>query len=235
MHETLANLLELHDVNRQRQVLIFQRRDREAKHQEAEQVLATAQAAREAAESAVGSSDALTRQYQADLERCSTTIDKLREQQMQAKTNKEYLACINGIENAKSEMKLRQESLAQLEEQIAEKRTAVEAAAGKEAEAKAALEALATAATETPEADVSESELDRMYQERKTKVDPKFLEVYERLISAQHKMPLMRVDGPSRATPMGNMISTQQLERLRLGHLVTDPSTNAILYVDEGK
>ena len=109
MNQTIAALLELHDVNRQRQILIKERTTREARLQEAEQALARATAAREAAEQAVHANAALTRQYTADIERCDATIAKLREQQMQAKTNKEYLACINGIENAKSEKKLRQE------------------------------------------------------------------------------------------------------------------------------
>lgn len=233
MHETLAALLELHDVNRQRQVLIHDRTSRDGKLSVARETVAKATAAREQAEEAAGTNGALTRQYQADTERCTTTIDKLREQQMTASTNKEYLACINGIENAKSEKKLREESLAELATHVETKQAAVEVA--KQAEEAAQME-LAKAEEELSggaEAEVSEAELERIYQERKKDVDPKFLEVYERLITSKHKFPLMKVDARNRATPMGNMISTQQLERLRLGHLVTDPSTNAILYVDE--
>ncbi|MDA3959941.1 MAG: hypothetical protein PF961_04055 [Planctomycetota bacterium] len=233
MNETIAALLELHDVNRQRLVLVKDRTTREDRLGEASKALKAVTAAREAAEQAVHSNDALTRQYTADLERCDNTIAKLREQQMQAKTNKEYLACINGIENAKSEKKLRTESLTQLAAEVEAKQAAVEAAKAKEADVAAAVEKVEAEVGGGAAAEISESELDRMYAEKKTKVDPKFLEIYERLVTSKHPMPLMKVDGATRATPMGNMISTQQLELLRLGHLVTDQGSNAILYVNE--
>ncbi len=233
MHESIAALLELHDVNRQRQVLISERTTREGRIAKAEQALRQATEAREAAESAVGSNDALIRQYTADLARCDATVDKLREQQMQARTNKEYLACINGIENAKSEKKLREESLSQLNAQIEVMQGKVDEAKAKEAQAQAALDQVQNEVHDQAEAEVSEAELDRLYTEQKAKVDPKLLEVYERLIIAKHPMPLMKVNGRTRATPMGNVISTQHLEMLRLGHLVTDQASNAILYVDE--
>ena len=233
MHETFTSLLDLHEVNIQRQLLVKERRSREAKVTQAAEALASATAAREQAETAATSSDALIRQYTADIKRCDHTIEEMREKQMSAKTNKEYLACINGVEEAKSEKRLREQSLADLNARIDTLKEAAEKA--KQAEA-AAAELHEAAKLELESATVeaeSEAELERIYQEKKAAVDAKFLEVYERLITAKHPMPLMKVDGATRATPMGNRINTQALEQLRLGQLVTDSSSNAILYVDE--
>ena len=46
-------------------------------------------------------------------------------------------------------------------------------------------------------------------------------------------MPIMAIDGRTRATPYGNMISTSAVEKIRLGQFVQDPSSNAILYIKE--
>lgn len=233
MQETIRALLELHEVNRQRQVLIEERKARERRLAEAQRTLAEKTAAREAAEQEREGLAALVRQYTADKERCEETIARLREQQMQARSNKEYLACINGIEGAKAELKLRENSLAELGERRDELDRRVAAATTAEEEARAAVEAVERDIAAHEEQGASEQELDRIYGEKKRAVDPKFLETYERLVQARHPMPLMRVDARTRATPMGNVINTSAAEQLRLGHLVVDSVSNAILYIDD--
>jgi len=233
MHETIRALLDLDDVNRQRQILVKERQGREARLAEAEEVLQRATQAREQAEEEFGGMEALIRQYSADVERCDSTVERLRDLQMQAKTNKEYLACINGIENAKAEKRLREDSLNELGAKVEERTQHIEELRQAEQQAQEALAALKEQQAGEADRETSEAELDRLYNEKKQAVDPKFLEAYERLIAAKHPMPLMKVDAATRATPMGNMINTQALEQLRLGQLVIDSASNAILYVEE--
>jgi len=233
MHDTFSALLELHEVNNRQQLLIKERKAREAKLTQATEAYKSAVATREKAAEEAERSDALIRQYGTDIERCDSTIAKLREQQMQARTNKEYLACINGVENAKAEKRLREESLRNLHERIDELKEQLKRTEEAEEAAKATMETAERELGEQQEEAESEAELERIYSEKKQGVDPKFLEVYERLISARHPMPLMKVDLRTGATPMGNRLNTQALEQLRLGQLVTDSASNAILYVEE--
>jgi hypothetical protein len=78
-----------------------------------------------------------------------------------------------------------------------------------------------------------ESALDAQYAERRAQVEPAFLEVYERLVKAMHKAPLLRVDPVTRATPLGAVLSFNQVEQIRMGKLVIDRTSNAILYLSE--
>ncbi|MHC5068348.1 MAG: zinc ribbon domain-containing protein [Planctomycetota bacterium] len=234
MHETMAALLALHDIDRQRQVLLRERSSRGQRLIAAENALAAANAARDEAEAAAHNNDALIRQYEADLERCEATIVKLRDQQGQAASNREYLACINGTEKAKAEITLRTQSLTTLRAETDARTAAAEQASAAATAAEQALADLrAELASANTDVDCSEEELERLYQERRGAVDGKVLAAYERLVTTRHPMPLMKVNASTRATPLGNIISTQQLERLRLGQLVIDPSSNAILYVDD--
>lgn len=233
MHEHIKALLALDDINRQRLILARQRQDRESAIAAAREQAAKAAKLAEEAERKAGGMDALIRQYTSDVERCDQTVVELRGKQMMAKSNKDYLAIINGIEEAKHEKKQRVASLANVGGEVDKLREHADALAATAAAAASAVDALIAEQADRSEAGEAEAELDRLYAEAKAKVDAKYLEVYERLIQANHPRPLMQVDGSTRATPMGNMISTQKLEALRLGQLVTDPSSNAILYVDE--
>jgi len=44
-------------------------------------------------------------------------------------------------------------------------------------------------------------------------------------------MPLMRVDPKTRTTPVGAILSHNQVEQIRQGKLVIDRGSNAILYL----
>ena len=233
MHANIRALLDLHDVNLQRQRLIKDRRGREGGVAKATEIFDQADRKARDAEEKAASMDALIRQYTADIERCQKTITNLREKQMTAKTNKEYLAVINGVEEAKAEMKLRKESLNGLNTQVEELR---QAAAAARAEADAVADKVDEAKVDAAgheQANDSEQELERIYQEKKAAVEPELLDHYERLVIANHPMPMMRVDPASRATPMGTIISHNHLEQIRLGHMVLESTNKAILYVEE--
>lgn len=231
MNATIEALLELHVIDQKRQKLRVQRRNQAkvaAKYQ------AEAQARQADADALVADlerTDALMRQYQADAERCGQAIEDLRGKQMEAKTNKEYMAIINSIEQSRLEKTHREQSLQELQtkrETIAAKVDKAKAAAAAAAEAAAKAEATAEAAKKPgPE----EAELDTQYNAAKAKVDPGFLEVYERLANSGVKQPMVRVDGKTRATPWGAVISMNQLEQIRMGKLVIASGTNQILYV----
>ncbi len=233
MHPHLKSLLDLHEVNLQRQRLIKGREGRESTIAEAQRAYAAAQQLADEAATKAGNMDALIRQYTADVERCESRIAELRAQQMTAKTNKEYLTIINGIEESKAEMNLRRQSLSGLNEQVGALQAEAEQLQARADERKAKLAETRAELAGADEQAESEAELQRIYDEKKQAVDPAFLEHYERLIVANHPMPLMRVDPTRRATPLGNVISHNHLEQVRLGNLVKEATNNAILYVDE--
>jgi len=233
MHATIRSLLELDDVNRQRQILVKRRREREARLAKTKEQAEQAQRVADQAADEAHRADALIRQYEADVQRCDQTIEKLRGQQMEASTNKAYLACLNGIEAAKNEKKLREESLLKLMEQTEELQAKADEAKSKAENAAGQVGVVEQEIAAQAEADASEAELDRIYQEKKQHCEPKYLEIYERLVQAGNPRPIMKVDPRTRATPLGNCINTNALESLRLGQLITDPACNAILYVDE--
>lgn len=233
MHPVITALLDLHDVNRKRMALARERRAVEAKLETAQKALAQMTTEADRLEGETRTSDALIRQYRSDVERCERVIRESREKQMQAKTNKEYLACVNAAEQAKSEKRLREESLKQLDTNVEVKRQAAQAALARRDEAAKALDSAKSEVAAGAERNAAEKQLDAIYQEKRNAVEPKFLETYERLVAANHRMPLMKVDPRTRATPYGQIIGTNQLEMIRLGHFVKDPQSNAILYVDE--
>lgn len=233
MHANISALLDLHRVNEQRQRLVRDRQERERRLAAAHKALAAVAAQASEAQGEVDRNDALVRQYTADIERCETTINDLRSRQMEAKTNKEYLAIINGVENAKAERALREESLKNLGEQIDALKATAAAATARRDQVAAKVAEVEAEATGTSEAAASEAELERIYQDKRARVDAKFLEHYERLIQARHRMPLVPVDPASRATPFGNIVSHNQCEQLRLGQFVVDAASNGILYLKE--
>jgi predicted nucleic acid-binding Zn-ribbon protein len=232
MNPSIAALVALQSIDRRRLTLRKDRDARAGKIDQARKALAAAQAAAAACDAETEKVQALHRQYQADVARCETQIAAARSQQQAAKTNKEYMAIINGIEQAKSEKALREQSLKELDTRIAGLAGKREAAVATQAAAQAAVTAADTAAgglDATPEEAAAQTE----YDQRKRDVLPEFLEHYERLMKAGHKSPLMAVDPKTRATPVGVVLSHNQCEQIRSGKLVIERMTNAILYLPE--
>lgn len=230
MNPSIDALLDLQVIDKQRLALKRAREAEQAKHVDADRALATAIAAATAAQAEVDKTGALHRQYQTDIARCDQQIADARSKQMAAKTNKEYMAIINGIEQAKLEKGHREQSAKDLEVRVKDLEAKVAAAAETVAAAKAAIERVA-ATTGSTQASAEEQELQRRYDEIKAKIDPAFLEIYERLVKAHHKMPLMRIDPNTRSTVYGSVVSHNQVEQIRMGKLVIDRTTNAILYL----
>ncbi|MFW5830580.1 MAG: zinc ribbon domain-containing protein [Planctomycetota bacterium] len=233
MHPTMRALLDLHDVNQQRQLLRRQREGREQTIRSAEKQLARLAEQTEAAQKAAHDADALVRQYEQDIANAEQRIGELRERQMSAKTNKEYLSVINGIEDSKNIKKIREQKLGELRARIDSLQQAADQATQQYEGATAKVEEIRAANAGPEEADISEEELDHLYQEKRQAVDAKFLEVYERLVQGGHPMPLMPIDPVVRTTPYGNLISLNHIEQIRKGHLVQDHASAALLYVNE--
>jgi predicted nucleic acid-binding Zn-ribbon protein len=229
---TIDALLELWTIDQRRREL---RRGRDGRRQGIAKIEQEAAAADTAAATAKGEADrldALIRQYQTDAGRCEARIAELRSQQTGAKTNKDYMAIINGIEQAKAEKAQREQSVKEIS---ARKQELVDKAA-KAAEAAALVhqrldKARGEAGSDQPGDE--EQALDARYAESRGKVPGEFLEVYERLVKANHKSPMVRVDPRTRATPFGVLLSHNQVEQIRQGKLVIDRNSNAILYIAE--
>ena len=234
MNANLEALLDLQIIDKRRLTL---KRAREGQSGQVSDASAAAKAAEDAATTAnaeVAKMGALIRQYNEDVERCDASITELRSQQMNAKTNKEYMAIINGVENAKLEKSNRETSVKELSDKVtaleAKAKAATEQAALIRAKAEEIAAANAIAAKPTEE----EQTLQKRYDEVRAGIDPAFLEAYERLVKSHHKMPLMRIDPKTRSSAYGSLISQNQLEQIRMGKLVIDTGSNAILFIDEG-
>jgi predicted nucleic acid-binding Zn-ribbon protein len=231
MHPTMAALLELHDINQQRQLLRKQREERQKRIDMVESALQASSQKAAAAEGKTHEADALIRNYSKDIDSAEERMQQLREKQMVASTNREYLAIINGIEEAKNIKKLRSEQLKEVEEKVARLREVATQAGAARDQLQSKLEAVRAACEQPDDADCSEAELERLYHDRRAPVDPAFLETYERLVAGSHPMPLMPVDGHTRATPVGNLCSLNQIDQIRKGYLVQDAASSAILYI----
>jgi predicted nucleic acid-binding Zn-ribbon protein len=233
MHPSIQALFELHEVTTRRQSLSGDLEGRKTRLAKAKATVHEAESLAELAEREATDTDALIRQYTSDAERCDATIQRLRTQQMEAKSNKEYLAIINGIEEARNELKLRRSSLADLGAKVADRRAAATAARAKVVELQQRYEAFAAQHVIDPQMAASIARLDEIYAEKQRAVDPRFLEVYERLVKSGNRMPLVPIDPVSRATPLGSVISQNQMEQIRNGLLVLDQMTNGILFINE--
>ena len=233
MNSSIEALLDLQVIDKKRLALKKVREAQSGQVEDAAKAATTAEATAAAAGAEVEKLGALIRQYQADTARCDQTIADLRSQQMNAKTNKEYMAIINGIEAAKLEKSNREASVKELNAKVealqAKAKAAQEQAATLKSKADQVKGANAAASQATPE----EQELQARYDEIRGKLDPAFLEAYERLVKANHKMPLMRIDPKTRSTAYGSIISHNMIEQIRMGKLVIERGTNCILYVDE--
>ncbi len=231
MSPSIAALLELQAIDHQRQTLRKAREGKHAKVAGAEKTWKAAELAATTAQAEVDKLGALTRQYEQDIARCEAQIAELRGHQAGAKTNKEYMGIINGVEQAKLEKSHREQSVKDLASRTAGLQDAATKAAAAVEIAKAGLGQMSTAAGDLGMTS-EEVEVQARYDQVKANVDPAFLEHYERLIKANHKMPLMRIDPKTRATAYGVLISHNHLEQVRMGKLVIDRGSNAILYVD---
>ncbi len=233
MHPAMTNLLELHDINQQRRVLQQRQQARGSELSDAQAKCDALTEAATVAESAAHEADALIRQYTQDITDCDAKQETLRAQQSTAKTNKDYLDIINGIEEAKNLKKIRTEKLASLQASIDELNAQAAAAGAARDEAVTACEVIKSEQAENTDVDTSEEELERLYDEKRKTVEAEYLAAYERLVKGNHSMPLMPVDSVTRGTPYGNLISHNHIEQIRNGALIHDATTNAILYVKD--
>lgn len=233
MNSSIEALLDLQVIDKKRLTLKRAREQQNGQVDDAGKVAEAATASAAAATVEVEKLGALIRQYTADVARCDTTIADLRSQQMNAKTNKEYMVIINGIEAAKLEKANREASVKELGgkiEALEAKASAAKAqAAALTAKAKEVKSTNSAAAKPTEEEQV----LQKRYDEIRSTIEPAFLEAYERLVKANHKMPLMRIDPKSRSTAYGTIISHNMIEQIRMGKLVIERGSNAIMYLDE--
>ena len=233
MANPLNALIDLHTLNKQRSRLMHSERKRQSGVRKAEKALEDAQAAAERAASGSSQADALIRSLNEEITTLQTKINDLKEAQLNAATNKEYLATINEAETARADLAAKQTRLTSIEN----------AAASQVAAAEAALEALSQAeaklATEKEQAQPSEEAagaIERMqglYQDARKAVDPELLARYDRLVKSGHRQPMLGVHPTSGATSFGNRLPTSQLERLRRGEVVIDQMTQSILYIDD--
>ena len=200
MHANLRALLDLHDINQSRVRLLRAAQDSEKALQAERDKAAALVAKAEALATEATSADALIRKYEADIARCDETIEQNRAQQSTAKTNKEYLALINGIEDAKNEKRLREESLTRLQADIDGKKAAAEAAKTEAEQQAAVVSQQEAAAAEETAGEESLENLERLYNEQKVNVDGELLQVYERLMQSRARACrswlLMAAPGP---------------------------------------
>lgn len=231
MAEPIAALLELWSIDQRRRGF-SQKRDSAAEAAtKVEAVFKAAEAAAAAAKAEADRQDALIRQYAADVERCDRTIAELAQKKLSAKSNKEYMDIHNSIEHARAEKTQREQSVKELGVRKSDLETRAQAAAGKAATVKADHDAALAKVTAAGAPCADEQALDEQAAAVRAKVDPDFLAVYDRLVKSGHKTPLMRVDPRTRTTPVGAILSHNQVEQIRQGKLVIDRQSNAILYI----
>ncbi len=231
MNPNIQALLDLQVIDKQRLTLKQAREARLTKASDAEKSWVAAEAAATTAQGEVDRLGALIRQYTSDVERCDKSVIDLRAKQPEAKTNKEYMDLINGIEASKLEKVKRETSLKELTARVDELVAKATAAKEKAAAMKAGHEALVTDAEAAKVPTPAEAELQRQYDERRGTVAAEFIEHYERLVKARHKTPLLRVDPKTRATPFGSLLSHNLVEQLKANKLVIDRATNGILFL----
>lgn len=175
--------------------------------------------------------DALVRQYSADVVRCDATIAELAQKKLSAKSNREYMDIHNGIEHARQEKTQREQSVKELSARKADLVAKAQEVQAKADTAKAEYEAAAAKVGAAGGPGDDEKALDEQAAALRASIDPEFLQTYERLVKSGHKSPLMRVDPKTRTTPVGAILSHNQVEQIRQGKLVIDRNTNAILYL----
>lgn len=231
MAEPIAALLELWSIDQRRRGFSKKRDTASEAAAKVEAAWKASEAAAAAAKAETERMDALIRQYGADVERCDKTIAELAQKKLSAKSNKEYMDVHNGIEHARAEKTQREQSVKELGVRKADLEAKAKAAAEKAAQVKADFESANAKIGEAGGPSADEKTLDEQAAAIRARVDPDFLSVYERLVKSGHKTPLMRVDPKTRTTPVGAILSHNQVEQIRQGKLVIDRNTNAILYL----
>jgi predicted nucleic acid-binding Zn-ribbon protein len=231
MAEPIAALLELWSIDQRRRGFSRKRDTATEAAAKVEAAWKATDAAAAAAKAETERMDALIRQYGTDVERCDKTIADLAQKKLSAKSNKEYMDIHNGIEHARAEKTQREQSVKELATRKADLESKAQAAADKAAAVKNEYEAAAAKIGEAGGPTTDEQTLDEQAAKIRAGIDPEFLSVYERLIKSGHKTPLMRVDPKTRTTPVGAILSHNQIEQIRQGKLVIDRNTNAILYL----
>jgi predicted nucleic acid-binding Zn-ribbon protein len=231
MSPIISVLLDLRTIDLERRKLRQVREEKRGHLAKAEQAAALAATAAAAAKAEHDRHQALLRQYQGDIARCEAEIARLRAEQPNAKTNREYMAVINGIEHAKSERVQREASVKDITARMAALAEKSGTLQRKSDELAARVAQIRTAAAEAEKPSPEEQALTERYDARKVDCPAEFLEAYERLAKANHPNPLCRVDPTTRATPYGQILSHHQVESIRLGKLVIDRGSNAILYL----
>lgn len=231
MNPNIQALLDLQVTDKQRLTHKLARDAKLKKLADAEKTWKAAEVTAVSAQGEVDRLGSLIRQYTADVERCEKTVVELRAKQPEAKTNKEYMDLINGIEASKLEKVKRETSLKELQGRVDELTAKAKAANDKSAQLKATHDAIAAEAEASKVPSPAEAELQKQYDELRKTVEPSFLEHYERLVKVNHKTPLLRVDPATRSTPFGTLLSANHLEQLRAGKLVIDRTTNGILFL----
>jgi predicted nucleic acid-binding Zn-ribbon protein len=231
MSPIISVLLDLRTIDLERRKLRQVREEKRGHLAKAEQAAALAATAANAAKAEHERHQALLRQYQGDIARCEAEITRLRGEQPNAKTNREYMAIINGIEHAKSEKTQREQSVKEIAARIAVLADKAASLQKKADELAARVAQVQAAAAESEKPSPEEQALNERYDARKADCPAEFLEAYERLAKANHPNPLCRVDPQTRATPYGQILSHHQVESIRMGKLVIDRGSNAILYL----
>ncbi|MBN8525180.1 MAG: hypothetical protein J0M02_07585 [Planctomycetes bacterium] len=231
MAESIVPLLELWSIDQRRRGFSKKRDTASDAAAKVEATWKAAEAAATAAKAEADRQDALIRQYAADVERCDKTIAELAQKKLSAKSNKEYMDVHNGIEHARAEKTQREQSVKELGVRKADLEAKAKAAAEKAAAIKAEFEAATAKIGEAGGPSADEKDLDGQAAQVRARVDPEFLAVYDRLVKSGHKSPLMRVDPKTRTTPVGAILSHNQVEQIRQGKLVIDRNSNAILYI----
>ena len=231
MNPNIQALLDLQVTDKQRLTHKLARDAKLKKLADAEKAWKAAETTATSAQGEVDRLGSLIRQYTADVERCEKAVVELRAKQPEAKTNKEYMDLINGIEASKLEKVKRETSLKELQGRVDELTAKAKAANDKSAQLKATHDTIAAEAEASKTPSAAEAELQKQYDELRKTVEPSFLEHYERLVKVHHKTPLLRVDPATRATPFGTLLSANHLEQLRAGKLVIDRTTNGILFL----
>ncbi len=231
MNPNIQALLDLQVTDKQRLTHKLARDAKLKKLADAEKTWKAAEVTATSAQGEVDRLGSLIRQYTADVERCEKAVVELRAKQPEAKTNKEYMDLINGIEASKLEKVKRETSLKELQGRVDELTAKAKAANDKSAQLKATHDTIAAEAEASKTPSAAEAELQKQYDELRKTVEPSFLEHYERLVKVHHKTPLLRVDPATRATPFGTLLSANHLEQLRAGKLVIDRTTNGILFL----
>ena len=231
MAESVTALLELWSIDQRRRALSAVRNSASGAASKVEAAWKASEAAASAAKAEAERLDALIRQYAADVERCDKTIADMAQKKLGAKSNREYMDIHNGIEQARAEKTQREQSVKEQTVRQADLAAKAQVAADKAAAAKAEYDAAAAKAGAVGGPTADEQALEAEADAVKARIDPEFLQVYERLIKSGHKSPLMRVDPRTRTTPVGAILSHNQVEQIRQGKLVIDRGTNAILYL----